>query len=208
MSIVPIFTWAWWKPALIRAARTALVIAIPYAPLSVGFTLQFTHIQFVMLLSAAGLGFIASLLTSLTGIAEATGTKVKYGVAVLERVVRTSAQAALATIGTAVLFTAVNWHLLWETTAAAAFGSLVLSCLGNLPETDKLLSAVVPTTVVNNAGDAVTQSVPVVATLPVPASDLSEPVTQALPAVPAAAAAASNPTGIDALFAFNEGRSE
>ena len=119
----------WWKAALIRAVRTAIVIAIPYVPASYsGAT------PYVTIASAAGLGFVLSILTSLAGIAEAQGVQVAWYFAIVERVVKTVAQALIAAIGNAVLFQDVAWNAVLPVIAAAAFGSLLLGVLKDLPE--------------------------------------------------------------------------
>lgn len=138
---------AWWKAALIRAARTALVVAIPYLPASVtGQT------PYLTILSAIVLAAILSLLTSLAGIAEADGAVVPWWYGVLDRVVKTVAQAIVTAVGNALLFQDVNWASIPPIVATAAFGSLLLAFLSTLPESEHpaVTSARRFGTVVNN----------------------------------------------------------
>lgn len=148
---------SWWKAAFIRAVRTALVVAVPYVPASyVG------AVPYLAIASAAGLGFILSILTSLTGLSEADGAKQAYWVAILERVVKTVAQALIAGIGTAVFITDVNWDNLLQMALTAGFGSLLLAVLNQLPEADA--PAVGTTVIQNNYGAPVEASVSLVDT--------------------------------------------
>lgn len=120
---------AWWKAAAIRAVRTAIVIAIPYIPGSAT-----NQIPWTTLASAAGLGLLVSLLTSLAGLPEVSGTPQPWWYATLSRVVKTVAAAVVASIGSAVLIQDVNWALIGGTIATSAFSSLLLSILTTLPE--------------------------------------------------------------------------
>lgn len=61
----------------------------------------------------------------------------KFWKAALLRAVRTFAQAALATIGTAVVIEAVNWWAVLSASALAAVLSLLTSVATGLPEVDK-----------------------------------------------------------------------
>lgn len=128
-SIPAEFGVPWWKAALIRAVRTAVVIAIPYLPASYsGAT------PYITILSAALLGFVLSILTSLAGLAEVNGVQVAWYWATAERVIKTVAQAVVTVIGNAVLFQDVAWNAVLPVIAAAAFGSLLLAVLRDLPE--------------------------------------------------------------------------
>lgn len=119
---------AWWKAALIRAVRTALVIAVPYVGGGV-----IAHVPWLAAASAAGLGFILSLLTSLVGLPELAG-KVPVWLALLERVTKTIAQSLLTGIGTVALFQSVDWTTALQAALLAGLGSLLLGVLGFLPE--------------------------------------------------------------------------
>lgn len=120
---------SWWKAAVIRALRTALVIAVPYVG---GASLL--GIPWATVGSAAGLGALLSLVTSLFGIAEASGSPKPIGLALLERVTKTAAQAIASGVGTAVLFQDVPWSTVLQAAAIAALGSLLIGVLGFLPE--------------------------------------------------------------------------
>lgn len=126
----PLFTLAWWKAASLRAVRTAVTIAIPY----LGTAVLFSGVPWLSILSAAALGYAASLLTSLAGIPEAAGRKIPAWLALLERTVKTAAQGIAVGIGNAVLFTDVHWSLILQAALISALGSLLLGVLGYLPE--------------------------------------------------------------------------
>ena len=126
----------WWKAALIRAIRTALVIAVPYVPVMLDANML------LIALSAASFGFVSSLLTSLFGLPEVDGVSVPWYVGLLERVVKTAAQALLAAFGTATLFTEVDWSYVWPAVATAVLGSLLLGVLKTLPESEPIAMAV------------------------------------------------------------------
>lgn len=128
-STFTLFTADWWKAALVRAVRTALVAAVPYIPTTyAGIT------PLLAIASVAGMGFILSLATSLTGLSEADGKSQAYWVAIVERVTKTFAQALVAGFGTAVFLTDVDFPTVLQTAAFAAFGSLVLAVIAQLPE--------------------------------------------------------------------------
>lgn len=125
-----LFTLAWWKAAAIRGARTAVVIAIPY----VGTVVLFRDVNWLTIASAAGLGFVASILTSLAGIPEADGKTLPVWLALFERSVKTLAQGLAVGIGNAILFTDVDWSTIGQAALISALGSLLLGVLGFLPE--------------------------------------------------------------------------
>lgn len=126
-----LLTKTWWVPALKRSARTAVIIALPYLPAAYANTASYWT-----LLSAAALGFVLSLVTSLANLQEADGVSIPFAFALLDRVVRTIAQALVTAIGNAVLFTDVDWKVVPAIIASAAIGSLLLGVLTNLPEAD------------------------------------------------------------------------
>jgi hypothetical protein len=101
-----LFTGVWWKASAIRALRTAIVVAVPYIPVS--YT---ENTPYLTALSAAAMGAILSFLTSLTGLTETTGTQVNYWVAIFERVVKTVAQALVAALATDVFVTDIDFKL-------------------------------------------------------------------------------------------------
>lgn len=126
----PLTSKLWWKAALKRALRTALLVAIPYTPATYTGTLPY-----ITLASAAAIGFVLSLLTSWADLPEADGKAQPWWFAMLSRVVKTTAQAALTAIGNAYLLNQVHWSLVLQVTIASAFGSLLLAVLADLPET-------------------------------------------------------------------------
>lgn len=153
-----LFTLVWWKAAFFRGLRTAAVIATPYAP-----TVLYDQ-NWLVLGSAAGFGFVASIVTSLFGIPESDGTKVTWWFGLTERVVKTAAQALLTAFGTATLFEDVVWENVPAIVGTAVLGSLLLGVLKVLPESEiPLVQVAAPVTIVNAAGVATEQEVPVVA---------------------------------------------
>lgn len=155
---------SWWRAASIRALRTALLVAIPYVPAS-----YLGGVPYVAMASTAALGFILSLLTSLAGLAETTGTLLPWWYAILGRVVKTVAQALVAGIGTAVLIQDVDWTLLLQTSLTAGFGSLLLAFLVQLPEADLPLAVSTVSNITVNNGVAHEEVIPVVAVVALPA---------------------------------------
>ncbi len=121
---------AWWKAAVVRAIRTAILLAIPY----IGAAGLFDSIPWLSVGSAAALGFLLSLLTSLAGLTEANGGTVPAWMAMLERVTKTVAQGLVTGIGNAVLFQDVNWSVIVQSALIAGLGSLLLAFLTNLPD--------------------------------------------------------------------------
>jgi hypothetical protein len=132
-----ILSASWWKAAAIRALRTALVVAVPYVPISF-----LGDVSYITLASAAALAGILSLFTSFAGIAEVEGEVQPWYFAILSRVVKTVAQAAVAGVGTAVLFSGVDWASIGSMALTAGFGSLLLAVIGQLPEADKATAVV------------------------------------------------------------------
>lgn len=118
----------WWKDATLRAAYTAVAIAVPYVG---GFLL--TEIPWLTIILAAALGFIASLATSLAGIPEAVGVNLPWWLAATERVVKTFAQALAAGFVGATLLTDVAWGVVLQAAAIAALTSLLRLILATLP---------------------------------------------------------------------------
>ncbi|MEV8269162.1 holin [Microbacterium oleivorans] len=119
---------AWWKNAALRALYTAVAIAIPY----VGGSL-IADIPWLTILSAAAVGFLASLATSLAGLPETAGVNLPWWLAALERTVKTFFQALAAGIAPAVLFTDVDWSTVVQASAIAAGLSLLRLILATLP---------------------------------------------------------------------------
>ncbi len=170
----PIFSGPWWVAAGKRAARTAIIIALPYLPAAL-----VNAASYWTLLSAAVLGGVLSLLTSLAGLKENSGTAVPFGFALFDRVVRTVAQALVAAVGNAVLFTDVDWHAIPPLVLSSAIGSLLLGVLTALPEADHPVAAAsTPVLAPTADGTLSIQKVPV--TEPVEQSPATKPVPVAV----------------------------
>ena len=152
MRLAQLLTWLFWRNALVRATRTALVIAIPYF----GGVL-IVEIPWLVVASAAGFGFVLSIITSLAGLVEAGGGQVSWWYAILERITKTAAQALVTAVGTATLFQQVDWSLALQSAGIAAIGSLLLGFLTKLPEADVLPSAVQPVSAVQTLSIETTQ---------------------------------------------------
>lgn len=118
----------WWKDAALRALYTAFAIALPY----LGGAL-IADIAWLTILSAAGLGFLASLATSLAGLPETEGVDMPWWLAAVERTVKTFAQALAAGFLGAVLLTDVAWSTVVQAALISALTSLVRLILATLP---------------------------------------------------------------------------
>ena len=121
---------AWLKDAGIRAVKTIGQVGLS----SIAGAATITAVNWPQCGMAALLSGIVSLLTSVVSLPEFTGKWAKtYWGALCMRVIRTAAQAAIGAIGSAYLFTDVNWALV-----AATVGYSVVACifsnLSNLPE--------------------------------------------------------------------------
>lgn len=119
----------WWRTAALRALYTALAIALPY----LGGALIST-VPWITTGSAAALGFIASLLTSLAGLPEAIGVDLPWWLAAVERVGKTFAQALLSGFVGATLLSDVAWTTVLQAAALAALTSLVRLIMATLPK--------------------------------------------------------------------------
>lgn len=118
----------WWKDAALRGLYTAVAIAIPY----IGGSL-IAEIPWAAMLSAATIGFILSLATSLFGLPEVEGVRLPWWLAAIERVVKTFFQALAAGIGPAVFLTDVDWSTVLQASLIAAGLSLLRLILATLP---------------------------------------------------------------------------
>lgn len=127
----------WWGAAAVRALRTALVVALPYA------TIVLYTGEWVILASSAAFAFLTSILTSLFGITEAEGGTVPWFWAILERTVKTAAQALITAFGTATMFSEVSWETVPAFVGSAVLGTLLLAVLKQLPESDAPSDAIV-----------------------------------------------------------------
>lgn len=128
----------WWKAALLRALSTAVAVAIPFT----GATALFTNINWTVVGGTVGLAFLLSLITSLAGIPEVSGNTVPVPLALLERTVKTFAQALVASVGSATLFGQVHWSQDLQLAGLAALASLFRALIVDLPETPSTLSSV------------------------------------------------------------------
>lgn len=118
----------WWKDAALRGLYTAVAIAVPY----IGGSL-IAGIPWLAMLSAAALGFIFSLATSLFGLPEVEGVELPWWLAAIERVVKTFFQALAAGIGPSVFLTDVDWSTVLQASLIAAGLSLLRLILATLP---------------------------------------------------------------------------
>ncbi|MGX5772710.1 holin [Microbacterium trichothecenolyticum] len=118
----------WWKDALVRALYTAVAIALPY----LGGSLL-VDVPWITIGSAALVGIIASLATSLAGLPEAQGVDLPWWLAALERVVKTFFQALAAGLVGALLVTDVDWLFILQASLLSAGVSLLRLILATLP---------------------------------------------------------------------------
>lgn len=118
----------WWKAAGLRALYTAVAIAIPYIA-----AVQLTDVPWLMVASAAVVGAILSLATSLFGLPESESVNLPWWLAALERVVKTFAQSLAAGLTGATFLHDVDWPLVLQAAVGAAFISLLRLILATLP---------------------------------------------------------------------------
>lgn len=118
----------WWKAAAVRALYTAVAIAIPYIA-----AVQLIDVPWLLVASAAGIGAILSLATSLMGLPESVGVDLPWWLAALERVTKTFAQSLAAGLTGATFLHDVDWPLILQAAAGAAFISLLRLILATLP---------------------------------------------------------------------------
>lgn len=118
----------WWKDAALRAAYTALAIALPYLGAA-----TLNAVPWLTVALAAALGYVASLATSLAGLPEVEGVHLPWWLAAVERVVKTFAQSLVAGFVGATLITDVDWAFVLQAAALAALTSLVRLILATLP---------------------------------------------------------------------------
>lgn len=138
----------WWSAAAKRALRTALVVALPYA------TVVLYNGEWLVLASSAAFAFLTSILTSLFGITEAEGGTVSWQWAILERTIKTAAQALLTAFGTATMFSEVSWETVPAFVGSAVIGTLLLAVLKQLPESE---APEAPSVVVEIAPEVITE---------------------------------------------------
>lgn len=120
----------WLKAAGARALRTALVTLLPLLPmLMVGVDVDRT-------ISTVLMAAIASLITSLAGLRELQGRRVRWRQATAVRAAKTFGQVLAANIGTALLVTDVPWAVVVWSAFGAAAGTVLLAVIAVLPEED------------------------------------------------------------------------
>jgi len=125
-----LFSRAWWLAAGQRAARTALVLALPWLPA----LLRADQDATLAAASTVALGVVLSLATSLRSLPELDGVTRPWWASMLDRTVRTFAQALVAGIPAVTLIQDVPWSVLATQALTAAVGSIVLSAISALPE--------------------------------------------------------------------------
>ena len=79
---------------------------------------------------------IASLITSLAGLRELQGRRVRWWQATAVRAAKTFGQVLAANIGTALLVTDVPWAVVVWSAFCAAAGTVLLAVIAVLPEAD------------------------------------------------------------------------
>ncbi|MHA7617419.1 hypothetical protein ACX12M_02760 [Cellulosimicrobium cellulans] len=131
-----VLTAAFWQAAGARALRTVLVAALPFlAPLIGGDWAA---------VGQAGLAFafaaVASLATSLASLPELGTTRSRWA-ALLDRSVRTFGQTLAASIGSALVWSDVDWRLALVQAATAAVTTAILAIVEQLPETVPAIEA-------------------------------------------------------------------
>jgi hypothetical protein len=118
----------WWKDAALRGLYTAVAIAVPY----IGGSL-IAGVPWLTAASAAAVGFIASLATSLFGLPEVAGVDLPWWLAAVERVVKTFFQAVASGLVGATLLSDVDWPTILQASLIAALLSLFRLILATLP---------------------------------------------------------------------------
>lgn len=122
---------SWIKAAGIRAIKTLAETAAAM----IGTSAAMGDVNWLMVLSAAALSAILSLITSLAGLPELTSTGSKSWIAAAGvRALKTVAQAAVSAIGTTALIGDVNWIRVLSVAVLSGIVSLLVSVAG-LPET-------------------------------------------------------------------------
>lgn len=119
---------AWWRSAGLRALYTAIAIAIPYVA-----AVQLIDVPWLLALSAAAVGALLSIATSLFGLPESEGVDLPWWLAALERVTKTFAQSLAGGLTGATFLHDVDWSVLLQAAAGAAFISLLRLILSTLP---------------------------------------------------------------------------
>ncbi len=135
----------WWKAALIRAVYTAVEVAVPYL---LGVTVL-TAVPWPTVGSVAVLAFVASLVTSLGGVPEASGTNVPWWLSATERTAKTFFQSVASGLVGATLLSDVAWRSVLDAALLSAGIALLRLILATLPTTSASTLAVSATGVVS-----------------------------------------------------------
>lgn len=126
-----VLTAAFWQAAGARALRTVLVALLPFlAPLVGG---DWTAVGQAGL--AVALAAVLSLVTSLASLPELGDGARSRWVALLDRSARTFGQTLAASIGSALVWSDVDWTLAVVQAATAAITTAILAVVEQLPET-------------------------------------------------------------------------
>ena len=132
-----LFSLQWWKDSAVRAARTALLLVIPFFPAAA----QVGGTEWQPLVLTAAFGFIASMVTSVALLPdETTGVNLSKGKAILYRVIKSFFQGLASGFGTAALLTDVDWNAAIQVAIAGAIGSFILGMVAALPETAEVVT--------------------------------------------------------------------
>lgn len=125
-----IFSRAWWDAAGARAANTAIAIAIPYVTLVLS-----GDKSPVYALNATAFAAVASLLTSMAGLAEVTGKVVPLWKAVLVRSTKTFGQSVAVWFGSSLIFNDLQIATFAVVVGGPVLITLLRTLKSYLPET-------------------------------------------------------------------------
>jgi|SRR5690606_41124498 len=127
-----VLTRKWWVEATKRAGATVLAGLIPYVTLVLTDATQVGRVA-----SALGLLALASYATSLAGLPELAREGVSLFRAVVSRTLKTFGQSLTAWIGTAVLFSELDWTVATVAVVGPTLITLLRTLLTTLPEVDE-----------------------------------------------------------------------
>lgn len=129
-----IFTRAWWSAAGARALSTALAVLIPLAGVLIAGGVPVARATSMVAVVA-----LVSLLTSLAGLPEVTGTTTAWWRAILVRCAKTLGQAGATALVGVELLEAVDWRAAYVVVGGAVAVTLIRTALAYLPETDQVI---------------------------------------------------------------------
>jgi hypothetical protein len=127
-----VLTPSWWVQASKRAAATALAGLIPYVTLVLTDATPLGRAA-----SATALLILASYATSLAGLPELGREGVSLVRAAITRTLKTFGQSLTAWIGTAVLFSELDWTVATVAVVGPTLITLLRTLLTALPEVDE-----------------------------------------------------------------------